>query len=41
MKQISKLLSLVLRHEPEYIGLTLDTEGWAHVPELLEKVIIQ
>lgn len=38
LKQISKLLSLVLRHEPEYIGLALDQEGWAHVPELIEKV---
>ena len=38
LKNISKLLSLVLRHEPEYIGLTLDDEGWASVPELIEKV---
>jgi RNA:NAD 2'-phosphotransferase (TPT1/KptA family) len=41
MKQISKLLSLVLRHEPEYIWLTLNPEGWANVPELPEKVISQ
>ena len=35
LKHISKFLSLVLRHEPEQIGLTLDEEGWAdvdHVP---------
>ena len=38
LKHISKLLSLVLRHEPEQIGLSLDKEGWAHVPELIEKV---
>jgi putative RNA 2'-phosphotransferase len=38
LKQISKLLSLVLRHEPEYIGITLDIEGWAKVPELIEKI---
>ncbi|HEX6429888.1 MAG TPA: RNA 2'-phosphotransferase [Niastella sp.] len=38
LKNISKLLSLVLRHEPEYIGLSLDTEGWANVSELIEKV---
>lgn len=38
LKQISKLLSLVLRHEPEHIGLALDHEGWAKVPELIEKV---
>lgn len=33
---ISKFLSLVLRHKPETIGLTLDPAGWALVPELLE-----
>src|SRR5689334_5272507 len=38
LKQISKLLSLVLRHEPEYIGITLDNEGWTKVPELIEKI---
>ena len=32
----SKFLSLVLRHEPERIGITLDAQGWASVPELLE-----
>lgn len=31
----SKFLSLVLRHEPERIGLVLDTQGWASVEELL------
>ncbi len=34
---ISKFLSLVLRHKPEKIGLTLDPNGWADVNELLEK----
>lgn len=38
LKHISKLLSLVLLHEPEHIGLTLDNEGWACVPELIEKI---
>lgn len=33
----SKFLSLVLRHKPEEIGLTLDGEGWAFVDELLTK----
>lgn len=33
---ISKFLSLVLRHQPEMIGLTLSNEGWANVDELLE-----
>ena len=31
----SKFLSLVLRHQPERIGLALDTSGWAGVDELL------
>lgn len=33
----SKFLSLVLRHKPEEIGLTLDENGWASVPEFLQK----
>jgi putative RNA 2'-phosphotransferase len=33
----SKFLSLVLRHEPERIGLALDASGWAKVDELLTK----
>jgi putative RNA 2'-phosphotransferase len=31
----SKRLSLVLRHRPESVGLTLDAAGWVGVPELL------
>ena len=31
----SKFLSLVLRHRPEVIGITLDAEGWVSVEELL------
>ena len=36
--RISKFLSLVLRHKPEKIGLTLDGEGWAEVNPLIEKL---
>jgi putative RNA 2'-phosphotransferase len=36
--QTSKFLSLVLRHEPERIGLQLDDAGWVNVTELLEAV---
>lgn len=36
-KRISKFLSLVLRHQPEVIDLTLDENGWAEVDELMEK----
>jgi putative RNA 2'-phosphotransferase len=35
-KKKSKFLSLVLRHEPEKIGINLDTAGWAEVNDLLE-----
>ncbi|PSF39279.1 RNA 2'-phosphotransferase [Aphanothece hegewaldii CCALA 016] len=34
-KKISKFLSLVLRHKPEVIALTLDENGWADVDELI------
>ena len=33
----SKFLSLVLRHKPEQIGLTLDREGWVGVDEVIER----
>jgi len=33
----SKFLSLVLRHEPEKIGLQLDPQGWVSIDELLSK----
>ncbi|MBK5144470.1 RNA 2'-phosphotransferase [Budviciaceae bacterium BWR-B9] len=32
---ISKFLSYVLRHQPEAIGLTLDSEGWADIDTLI------
>lgn len=33
----SKFVSLVLRHDPGLIGLTLDANGWADVHELVSK----
>jgi putative RNA 2'-phosphotransferase len=33
--KISKFLSLVLRHKPEEIGISLDAAGWVSVVELL------
>src|SRR4051794_12977820 len=33
--KLSKFLSLVLRHKPEEIGITLDSGGWVAVDELL------
>lgn len=35
---ISRFMSLVLRHQPEKIGLDLDAQGWASVEELIEKM---
>jgi putative RNA 2'-phosphotransferase len=34
--KISKFLSLILRHRPEEVGLTLDDNGWANVEDLLK-----
>ena len=35
--QLSKFVSLVLRHKPDAIGLALDPQGWASIDELVEK----
>jgi putative RNA 2'-phosphotransferase len=32
----SKFLSLILRHQPELIGLSLDENGWTDVAQLIE-----
>ena len=37
-KQISKFLSLVLRHQPQRIGITLDQAAWTSVPDLITKM---
>ena len=34
-KDTSKFISLILRHKPEVIGITLDEHGWANVDELI------
>ena len=36
--KISKRLSLVLRHNPQSIGITLDPSGWASVDDLLKRL---
>ena len=38
LKNTSKYISLILRHRPEVIGITLDEHGWADVSELIEGV---
>lgn len=32
---ISKFISMIIRHKPEEIGITLDEHGWANVDELI------
>lgn len=36
---VSKFLSLVLRHQPEVIGITLDHAGWVVVDDLLAAAV--
>ena len=35
LKDTSKYISLILRHKPDTIGITLDEHGWANVDELI------
>lgn len=35
LREVSKYISLILRHKPETIGITLDEHGWANVEELI------
>ena len=37
-KDTSKFISLILRHKPETIGISLDEHGWADVSELIAGV---
>ena len=38
IQETSKFISLILRHKPETIGITLDEHGWANVDELIEGI---
>ena len=38
MKNTSKFISLILRHRPEVIGISLDEHGWADVQDLIEGI---
>ena len=37
-KGTSKFISLILRHKPEAIGITLDEHGWAEVAALIDGI---
>jgi putative RNA 2'-phosphotransferase len=36
LASISKFLSLVLRHQPEAVGMALDPEGWLPIDALIQ-----
>jgi putative RNA 2'-phosphotransferase len=38
IRNISKLMSLILRHDPSVIGIQLDKNGWADVSELMNGI---
>lgn len=37
-KSLGKFLSLILRHKPEVINITLDEHGWANVDDLIKGI---
>ncbi|WP_417762994.1 RNA 2'-phosphotransferase [Shewanella sp.] len=37
-QEVSKLLSFVLRHQPQQLGIDLDAGGWADIQQLLRQV---
>lgn len=38
LKDMGKFISLILRHKPETVGITLDEHGWANVDELISGI---
>ena len=38
MRNTSKFISLILRHNPQVIGISLDEHGWANVQDLIEGI---
>ena len=40
-KKISKFLSFILRHNPAFINLELDENGWATTNDLIEKMSVE
>ena len=38
IRKTSKFMSLILRHKPETIGITLDEHGWADVKNLIDGI---
>jgi putative RNA 2'-phosphotransferase len=38
LTSVSKVLSKILRHEPELVGIDLDAQGWAEIDTLLSRI---
>ena len=38
LRNTCKFISLILRHQPEAIGITLDERGWADAQELIDGI---
>lgn len=38
MKKTSVFISLILRHKPDVVGISLDEHGWANVQELINGI---
>lgn len=38
LTKVSKFISLILRHKPETIGISLDKHGWANVKDLIKGI---
>ena len=38
LERLSKFISMILRHKPQVIGITLDEHGWADVDELIKGI---
>lgn len=38
LERLSKFISMILRHRPEVIGITLDEHSWVDVEELIKGI---
>lgn len=41
LNSISRFLSYILRHAPGAISLSLDSQGWANIDELIQQAAVQ
>lgn len=38
LKEISKFISLILRHKPEIINVDMDNNGWINIDKMIEGI---